>query len=93
MTGVKLWVDDERPAPEGWCGVETSAAAIDVLATHTVTEMSLDYTLRRGDTTETVLYWLENHPDRWPQHVHAHSSSSAACRLIEHMIVRLRPVP
>ena len=88
---MKLWVDDERPAPKGWCWVETSAAAIELLATHSVVEMSLDYSLKRGDTGDNVLYWLKDHPDRWPADIKAHSSSSTACELIEQMVSEWRP--
>jgi len=42
---LRLWVDDERPAPEGWFHVKTARDAIDVLSTQEVHELSLDHDL------------------------------------------------
>lgn len=96
---MKLWVDDERTPPDGpdweeWVWVQTSAAAIAVL---TNTEeppevMSLDYALGRGDTTDTIMYWLKGQPsERWPVTILAHSSSWDARELIEEMVKEFRP--
>ena len=40
---IKLWVDDIRPAPEGWHWAETVTEAIRILDTAEVTELSLDH--------------------------------------------------
>lgn len=42
---MKLWLDDERPAPAGWVHVKTARAAIDLIATGTVAVVSLDHDL------------------------------------------------
>lgn len=88
---MKLWVDDERPAPEGWVLAKTSAEAIEILGANEVTEMSLDYSLGRGDTGDNVLYWLRDYNGRWPGHISAHSSSYDGRLLIEEMVRAFRP--
>lgn len=93
---MKLWVDDERTPPEGgdWVWAQTSAAAIEVLTTaeEPPEVMSLDYVLGRGDTTDTIMYWLKGQPaERWPGIIWAHSSSLDARRLIEEMVEEFRP--
>jgi hypothetical protein len=40
---MKLWVDDERPAPEGWVWAKTIEEAKTMLATGQVREASLDH--------------------------------------------------
>ena len=42
---VLLWLDDVRPAPEGWLHVRTAAEARRVLSTTPVTHASLDHDL------------------------------------------------
>lgn len=42
---IRLWLDDERPAPEGWLAVRTAAEAIERLLTGAVIEVSLDHDL------------------------------------------------
>jgi len=44
MTGnIRLWVDDIRPAPEGWTLARTVTEAIRILDENVVEEISLDY--------------------------------------------------
>jgi hypothetical protein len=45
---MRLWLDDLRPAPEGWTWVKSAAEAIRLLDAETVDEISLDHDL--GDT-------------------------------------------
>lgn len=59
---LKIYLDDERPAPEGWILVATPADAIDYLKTGKVLSLSLDHDL--GDdvsigTGYDVLSWIE----------------------------------
>ncbi|MFW3121471.1 hypothetical protein MMAG44476_27288, partial [Mycolicibacterium mageritense DSM 44476 = CIP 104973] len=82
--GVKLWVDDERPAPEGWVWVTRPAEAIRALATRTVTDLSLDHDLgidpetNEPQTTRPIVLWLcemdAAHTRRryWPDQVRVH---------------------
>lgn len=46
---MKLWLDDIRPAPEGWTHVKTVQDAITFLKTGQVTEASLDHDLGACD--------------------------------------------
>lgn len=43
MTDIKLWHDDIRPAPEGWVWARTNDAAMDILVTGQVVEISMDH--------------------------------------------------
>lgn len=42
---MKLWLDDLRPAPEGWHWVKTAWDAIEMLGRGGVLEVSLDHDL------------------------------------------------
>ncbi|OGS93826.1 MAG: hypothetical protein A3K04_00875 [Gallionellales bacterium RBG_16_56_9] len=58
---MKLYLDDERVAPEGWVQVRWPDEAIKLLLTGTVTHLSLDHDLgddQRG-TGYDVLLWIE----------------------------------
>lgn len=92
---MKLWVDDERTPPdESWVWAQTCAGAIEVMLTaeEPLEVLSLDYVLGRGDTTDTIMYWLKSRPaDRWPVTILAHSSSASARELIEEMVREFRP--
>jgi hypothetical protein len=44
-SAMKLWVDDERPAPQGWRGVRSVAEAKVYLEQGLVIDMSLDHDL------------------------------------------------
>lgn len=60
----KLWLDDVRPAPDGWHHVMTAPEAIEVLQTGHVFEVSLDHDL--GDNPDAgdgyqVACWIEEH--------------------------------
>ena len=58
---MKVYLDDERPTPEGWVGVRWPDQDIQLLQTGEVTHISLDHDLgddRRG-TGYDVLTWLE----------------------------------
>lgn len=58
---MRVYLDDERNAPEGWVRVRWPYEAVSLLATGEVTELSLDHDLgddSRG-TGYDVLLWLE----------------------------------
>lgn len=58
---MKLYLDDERPTPEGWVRVFTAHEAIALLKTGTVDVISLDHDLgppEAGDGYE-VAKWIE----------------------------------
>lgn len=58
---MKVFLDDERPTPEGWVAVRWPEEAIALLQTGQVTDISLDHDL--GDdlhgTGYDVLCWIE----------------------------------
>jgi len=61
---VKVWLDDQREAPEGWVRVRTPEEAIELLRGGGVEELSLDHDLgldvgARERTGYDVLLWLE----------------------------------
>lgn len=58
---VKLWLDDVRPAPDGWLHVATAEEAIAYFARGTVEAASLDHDLGPSDagTGYDVLAWIE----------------------------------
>jgi hypothetical protein len=45
---MKVWLDDERPAPSGWVHVKTAKDAIRLLCTNQVDSISLDNDLGEG---------------------------------------------
>jgi len=58
----KVFLDDERDAPEGWVFVNTPASAIALLKSGVVSHLSLDHDLGDDEGIGTgydVLLWLE----------------------------------
>jgi hypothetical protein len=45
VTPMRVWLDDLRPAPEGWAHALTQAEAIGLLESGDVTAISLDHDL------------------------------------------------
>ena len=61
---MRVWLDDERTAPEGWVHARTPEEAIELLRGGEVEELSLDHDLglavgERERTGYDVLLWLE----------------------------------
>lgn len=62
---MRVWLDDERPAPEGWTACRWPADAIALLETGQVTHLSLDHDLGEDSsyanprTGMDVVRWLE----------------------------------
>jgi hypothetical protein len=58
---MKLYLDDQRPAPEGWTLVKTPEQAIEHLKSRRVTHLSVAHDLGLSDerTGYTVLLWIE----------------------------------
>lgn len=61
---MKLYIDDERPVPDGWVSAKTEQTAIDMLRDNNVTHVSFDHDLglnSLGDemTGYAVVTWLE----------------------------------
>lgn len=56
---IKIWLDDERKAPEGWLRSYTAKETILLLKNYVVSEISLDHDLGTDDTGYDVLCWIE----------------------------------
>lgn len=85
---MKLYLDDERPAPPGWRLVRWPHEVIGLLATGEVTDLSLDHDLgddARG-TGYDVITWLEEQVatgDFLPPAISVHSANTAARQRME----------
>lgn len=88
---ARLWVDDLRPAPDGWIWAKTSADGISALSQARFTEMSLDHDLGGDDTTRPLVLWLCEHPDRWPDVVRVHSANPVGVEWLTGMVARYAP--
>ena len=51
---MKIFLDDERPTPNGWIGLRWPEEVIELLTTKNVTEISLDHDL--GDDAHGTGY-------------------------------------
>ena len=93
---VKVYLDDERPAPEGWVRVKTPEQCIALLETGMVSHLSLDHDLGDDENVGTgydVVLWMEeqfflNHylP---PENITVHSANVSARVKMEQGIKKL----
>lgn len=89
---LQLWLDDLRPAPEGWKWVKTAAAAIDLLKTGRVTRASFDNDLGEAQVEgrKVVLWMAEN--SVWPRDgVAVHSANPVSVSYMVGLIERYGP--
>ena len=96
---MKVWLDDWRPAPEGWVHVRTPEEAIEVLRGGDVEAISLDHDLGlaeglRERTGYDVLLWLEREVEagraRPPAVMEVHSGNVAVMKRMEQAIESIR---
>jgi hypothetical protein len=96
---VKVWLDDERAAPEGWVHVRTPEESIELLRTAEVEEISLDHDLGldvggRERTGYDVLLWLEREVAagraRPPAVISVHSGNVGAVNRMEQALESIR---
>ena len=90
---MKIWLDDERPMPEGYDRhVLTAAEAIAMLKSETVTEISLDHDLgEAGGTGYDVACFIEEGAFRGtlsPIEVNIHSANPVGRDRMEQAINR-----
>lgn len=52
---MRVWLDDVRTPPPGWVWVKTAAAAVDLLDSGGVEEISLDHDLGDGEPSGYVV--------------------------------------
>lgn len=92
-----LWVDDIRPAPEGWIWVKTAEEAIEFLKDQPVSVVSLDHDLADSSVPEktgyTVACFIEERA--WteisyrPPEIRVHSANPVGRRRIQTVIASL----
>lgn len=84
---MKLYVDDLRQCPVGWELARSVSAAIRLLSTGHVEELSLDHDVeypvgwpkeRQEDFTAVLLYAIKLPEDMRPKHFYCHSSNGEA---------------
>ncbi|TLM97805.1 MAG: hypothetical protein FDZ75_03770, partial [Actinobacteria bacterium] len=71
---MKLFVDDCRPAPEGWVLAESYTRAIEILSEGGVEELSLDHDLSayEDESGTDITYWMKYHLVDWPRRIILH---------------------
>lgn len=80
---MQVWLDDERPAPDGWHHCRWPDEVIALLKTGKVEVVSLDHDLgddKRG-TGYDVLLWIEEHvweTRKKPPKIIIHTANPAA---------------
>lgn len=82
---MKVWLDDERPAPTGWTLVKTAQEAIDLISKGEVDEISLDNDLglRQPEgylVLDYIEYQLANLLVPPPRHIHIHTGNPVAAK-------------
>lgn len=100
---VRMWLDDVRDPAYfgciGWTWVKTYEDAVQLLATGTVVEASLDHDLDglssvgyvSGERTGyDVVCWMEEHNVWPPEGVHVHSFNPAGAKRMLAVIDRAR---
>lgn len=85
---MKVYLDDERPTPEGWVRVYWPEEAIELLKTGDVSEISLDHDLGDDDhgTGYDIVLWVEKEViinDFTPPIMKVHSANSSARKKME----------
>jgi len=92
---IKVWLDDERPAPSNWHHVKTSTEAIVLLKKETVLEISLDNDLGLDDEEGyDVLKFLEEKaftdPNFQLPEIHIHTANPVARQKMQAGIENIR---
>lgn len=92
---MKIWVDDLRPAPDGWFWATSSESALAVLRyflgyRNDVQALSLDHDLGGDDTTRPVVLWMAEN-NVWPDKVYVHTANPVGREWLVGMINRYGP--
>jgi hypothetical protein len=92
---VKLFVDDLRPAPEGWELAKTSIEAIAWLNLlrergEVLEALSLDHDLGGDDNTRPIMLWMCQH-NWWPALLAVHSMNPIGRDWLQGMASRYGP--
>lgn len=94
---VRLWLDDLRPAPEGWVHAYSVNAAIEVMRSQRVSTASLDHDLGvhafNGGDGVALVDWMVEH-EVWPNEgIRVHSFNPVGSRNMLRTIDRYSPFP
>jgi hypothetical protein len=90
--GIRVWLDDVRPAPEGWVRAYTAGEAIALLEAGYVVEISLDHDLGDQATCGTgydVATWIEEQVALHafePPAIGIHSANVVGCERMQRAI-------
>ena len=93
--GLRVFLDDVRPAPDGWTLVHWPSEVIALLEAGDVEELSLDHDLGHDTITGyDVLTWIEEavalRGFRQPPTITVHSSNAVGRDRMERAIVSIR---
>jgi hypothetical protein len=94
FTGIKVYLDDVRPIPDGWVGARWPEEVIEYLKQGKVLELSLDHDL--GDDERTgydVLCWMEEEVafgDFNPPKITIHTSNPPARHKMEQAVKSIK---
>ena len=76
---MRIWLDDLRPAPDGFTHVKNLRELQKLLASNSdvIEVMSFDHDLGDGEADGyQIAKWLaENHLERWPLNLRVHSAN------------------
>ena len=88
----KMWLDDLRPAPEGWTHVYTVDEAKSFIQAGPITHASLDNDLGEGiPEGRDLALWMAEH-NLWPsQHLSIHSANPVAVDYMSGLVDRYGP--
>lgn len=86
----RLWIDDLRPAPDGWEWAKSSQDALILLGEEEYQAVSLDHDLGGDDTTRPVVLWFCM-ADWWPQEVYVHTANPVGREWLVGMVNRYGP--
>ena len=90
---MKVYLDDERPTPDGWVRTYHPGETITLLETGEVTELSLDHDLGSGcGTGYDVVVWIEEAVALRgfvPPRIYVHTANPAAR---ERMVAGVRAI-
>jgi hypothetical protein len=63
---MKIWLDDIRPAPNGWIHIKTAEKCIEMIQSGNVKEISFDYDLGETLTGYDVAKYIEENANKIP---------------------------
>jgi 23S rRNA (cytidine2498-2'-O)-methyltransferase len=91
---VNIWLDNNRPIPDGWRGYKTVASCMGAimslnLETTEFDILSLDHDLGEGNQTGTdFCKAFVRHPDRFPNTIYLHTANPKGKERMEDLLKR-----